>query len=140
MLSFINITMYGFYIYLVFKTILWPLHPTIIKCHSVKWGEVDTSHIPYTSMLIYFVLCFFIIKSKSRTQRWWILFILCFLVLLLLMRIGVGPCDKPTQSVPMWCIAASLNGHCQVIIWKGWPRTIVSAVFWGFGCGTRFAR
>jgi len=84
-------------------------------------------------MLIYFVLCFFIIKSKSRTQHWWILFMLCFLVLLLLMRIGVGPCDKPTQSVPRWCIATSLNGHCQVIIWKGWPWTIVSTVFWRLG-------
>jgi hypothetical protein len=40
MLSFINITMIDFYIYLVFRTILWLLRPTIIKCHGVSWGKV----------------------------------------------------------------------------------------------------
>jgi hypothetical protein len=40
MLSFINITMIDFYIYLVFRTILWLLRPTIIKCHGVNWGKV----------------------------------------------------------------------------------------------------
>ena len=138
----------SFLVFSVCEVCLSMYHDGVVSNKYIYFDHVlvpfNFSHLKQriASILIYFVLCYSIIKSKSCTQRWWTLSILCFWVLLLLMAIGVGPCDNPTQNVPRWCIATSLNGHCQVIIWKGWPRTIVSAVFWGLDVAhvLRFAR